>query len=342
MKTPQEPIITEDAPAERSDWHHVWKNCDYATFFHSPDWMDAVCNYSGGGVTSFSRKITFNDGKSVILILSVTKGLKGLMHVYESAPLGVYGGWISTDTLTGKHSELISALLRRKFPNLIWRANPFDPLASTYTNQKGFKTDLTFVVPLKSHPDELFKKFRRNTLRNIRKAEAKNLLWQKIQAHHIPEYYDIYIQAQERWKSKDGLTTRYGIQIFESLFRSDHCDFWGIFDNQKLICAGPILKSKNHTVSWLGLTHNDYLNTGAYEFFYYNIIRHYQEQGYTWFDFNPSSGLKGVEHFKKGFATVELPAPIMDSRSAILKGLQKTGSAVESGIKKLLTFNSTQ
>lgn len=326
MTTSASPVIKDDILASSSEWQRVWEQCDYATYFHSPEWIDILHSYSGENITPYSRQITFSDGKSAILVLSATKVVKGWITVYESAPLSVYGGWISADSLNDKHAALITSLWHKKYPRFIWRANPFHPLVATFLSQKGFKEDHTYAVPLQKYRNDLIKKLRRNTLRNIRKAEKMEFSFDKIQEHHISDYYDIYKQSQERWKGNGGSRSHYGIEIFKSLYNSPHCDFWGVFNEKQLICAGPILKSSNHAVSWLGLAHKDFMSSGTYEFFYYQIIQYYQHQNFTWFDFNPSSGLKGVDHFKKGFATVKLSAPILDRRPAILKGLQNIRS----------------
>ncbi|MEX1122289.1 MAG: GNAT family N-acetyltransferase, partial [Balneolales bacterium] len=115
-----------------------------------------------------------------------------------------------------------------------------------------------------------------------------------------------------------------------SFFKSEYCDFWGVFHDSRLICAGPVFRSKAHVVCWLTLAKTEYLPKKPYEFFYYNLISYYKGQGYSWFDFNPSGGLKGLEHFKKGFATTEFPCPVLDTRPAYMVVLQNIKSSLSS------------
>ena len=327
--------IKQIITASTEGWHHTWSNCDYATFFHSPEWSHIVKKYSDGVIEPVTKKILFNDDTSAFFILTATKGLKGFVDVYESAPLGVYGGWISTYSLTEQHSALIESYIIDNYPNLIWRINPFHPHNSYLKNHKKLKYDTSFAVSLKTSMDDLQKNIRRNTRRNINKANKLDLSIKMIEHQQVADYYNIYLQTLNRWVKKGEAKSHYRIEMFQQLFESDNCDFWGVFQDQLLICAGPILKSKNHVVTWLGLTHNDYLNKGINQFFYYHLIRYYKDQGFAWFDFNPSSNLKGVEHYKKGFPTTELPSPVLDSRSIILKVLQQSKIVFASNIKKL-------
>ncbi|MDG5765866.1 GNAT family N-acetyltransferase [Balneolales bacterium ANBcel1] len=318
--------------AVESEWQQVWMECEYATFFHSPEWLHIVKEYSGGSVLPVTRKITFSDGTSAFFILSATKNLKGLVKVYESSPLGVYGGWISTHALSDAHAAMITSLVMKQYPGLIWRASPFQPHDAAFPVSGSLKQESTFVVPLNMPFDELRKKIRRNTLRNLKKAESLDLSLKKIEARHLPAYYDCYRQSLERWQGKGSPKSHYGMEMFQQLLQSEYCDFFGVFHGGKLVCGGPILRSRRHAVSWLGLADADYIGKGVYQYFYYHLIRHYRVQGFAWFDFNPSSSLKGVEHFKKGFATVAMPAPVMDTRSSYVRGLQKIRRYFDSGI----------
>jgi hypothetical protein len=44
-------------------------------------------------------------------------------------------------------------------------------------------------------------------------------------------------------------------------------------------------------------------NFRPYEFAYHELLKHYADAGYKWFDFNPSAGLEGVVKFKEKFGT---------------------------------------
>jgi len=103
--------IKQITSADTQEWHLAWSNCDYATYFHSPEWSYIVKKYSDGAIEPVTKKISFNDNTSAFFILSATKSLKGLVDVYESAPLGVYGGWISTYPLSDQHASLIQSYI---------------------------------------------------------------------------------------------------------------------------------------------------------------------------------------------------------------------------------------
>ncbi len=78
-----------------------------------------------------------------------------------------------------------------------------------------------------------------------------------------------------------------------------------------------ILVAQNHAV-WFHRNHGaaleDYFTLRPVNLLLYEAIKHACEEGYAWFDFNPSGGHEGVRAFKRSFGTESRPSPVVIRR----------------------------
>lgn len=113
-------------PATNAEWDAIWRECDYATYFHSREWAEIWEKYTKGGLVPTPLIFNFSDGCRVLVPLSTGRILKGIAKMHISSPAGTYGGWISADIIAEEHAILLSDYLTSKIDNLFWRMNPFD------------------------------------------------------------------------------------------------------------------------------------------------------------------------------------------------------------------------
>lgn len=73
--------------------------------------------------------------------------------------------------------------------------------------------------------------------------------------------------------------------------------------------------AKSHVVYWRGAAYSDYFELRPVNLLMYEAIKHACENGYSWFDFNPSGGHEGVKAFKKSFGPTALRADIVSISS---------------------------
>ncbi len=59
---------------------------------------------------------------------------------------------------------------------------------------------------------------------------------------------------------------------------------------------------------------------------YEHAIRHAAEEGYRWFDCNPSAGLPGVIEFKKHLGTIPLRSRVIDKKSSLRRLMERLRS----------------
>jgi CelD/BcsL family acetyltransferase involved in cellulose biosynthesis len=311
--------IEKIQPAEESEWRRVWKECDYATYFHSPGWAHIWREYTGGAVRPTPRRIVFSDGLTALAPLSEQSICRGILKRHVSSPAGTFGGCISSDPLAAEHFDLLGRYMK-SLANLNWRINPYAPFHTDAT-ACAFSDDYTYAIDLETSWDVLCTTMNRSQIpRKVRQAEKHHLRVDRMAQRHLKAYHAIYLDCQHRW---DSATNSYTPRIFELLYGDANCEFWGVFGpDNRMLCAGPFLIASRHVASWLALASSDSLHMKPYECLYYHLIQHYKERGFKWFDFNPSGGHEGVDRFKKGFGAAPRPSPVYIKNSIGLRVLK--------------------
>jgi predicted N-acyltransferase len=139
--------------------------------------------------------------------------------------------------------------------------------------------------------------------------------------------YRLYEQSLERWA--EGATMRYEWAFFALLaaMRRDEVKLW-IASRQGQDLAGALcLPSRRCSVFWHGAAASEAFPVRAVHAAYYEAIVDACESGAKWFDMNPSHGLPGVEHFKRGFGTLSLLSPVYDRMAGWRRCARIVGSS---------------
>ena len=118
--------INKIRKAVPDQWDAIWRNCDYATYFHSREWAEIWSVSSNGKIVLDPRFIQFSDGKKALIPLSYQK--RNLFKYYESSVGGTFGGWISADSLELDHAHLLADHMLREYGELCWLINPYDEM----------------------------------------------------------------------------------------------------------------------------------------------------------------------------------------------------------------------
>ncbi|MCK4830655.1 GNAT family N-acetyltransferase, partial [bacterium] len=138
-------------------------------------------------------------------------------------------------------------------------------------------------------------------------------------------YFQIYQDSIQRWREKsiylkDGFSWDFFHQAEK--IKSPSIKLWlAIYDNR--IVAGALCSySKKHVAYWHGSALKKYFSICPTNLLIHEIIKDACINGYRWFDFSPSGGLKGVEAFKNSFGTEVLKCPTVDIDTGVLKILR--------------------
>ena len=327
------PLVEIESVTRTSEeeWDATWLRCGYSTYFHSREWANTWCRYSGGRIRPDPRTLIFSDGRRAVLPVSVRQSRRALPKRFLSSPAGTFGGWLATEQLGDVHGEHLFSYVRRELRNITLIQNPFDAIAARlFTNHVLATSDFTQVIDYKVGLDVVFDTLRRNQiLRKYRQGVRAGLeLVRVTDAPSIQRYSEIYVACQSRWA--DQATSEHRPELFQSLqIGSPNIDFWAVLKDGEMIAGGPFLKAGNfHVVSWLTLADPAFRTLKPYEFLYYTLIEHYGRAGFRFFDFNPSGGHEGVVKFKESFGALALPANILSLNSASWRAVRKVTSVM--------------
>jgi CelD/BcsL family acetyltransferase involved in cellulose biosynthesis len=310
--------------ASSDEWDAIFQACDYSTYFHSREWAEIWNVYTRNASICDPKLITFSDGKQALLPISYQKSMKGLSRRYVSSPAGTFGGWISSDKLAVAHAEILFRYMRELSGNLVWRINPYDSVVfqtSSYaeTSPANRKNDVTHTLHLEEGFDAVYERWSKgksSAARKVRKARKEGIeIRCALGKDDWSAYYQVYEKSLQRWGER--ASSVYTWDLFQELFRrnSPHVKLWLALYQQEIIAGALCFSARNHVVYWHGAALEAFFPLRPVNLLMYEAIKDACEQGYSWFDFNPSGGHEGVKKFKESFGAVAKSSPVFMTRN---------------------------
>ena len=285
-------------------WDDIVLNADGSTYFHTYEWAKII-EQSFPNYSIATKAFVFDDGITAILPLIQSKRFFGFRKSYVSMVPGVYGGLISNDGLTPAQVDEIYNHVVIKCSNLKVVGNPY---IEQYVPPFFHKDSMfTHVLDLENGFEKIRGNYSKGHRYNIRKAE-KDGVYIKLgkSLEDYKAYYNIYQDSLKRWGDK--ATSRYKFNLFENIYNSKSKNIKLILAlvDEKIISGALLLYCGNHIVWWHGATLSDFFKHYPANFLQNEIIKDSCENGYKYYDFNPSGGHKGVMKFKEGFGAKQM------------------------------------
>ena len=199
-------------------WEEIIKNCEYATFFHSPIWtkvLEKTYPYYSNATVLFA----FNTGNRAILPLVAehSKGIIPKKVKHKSMALGVYGGVLAERRLTPEEKgSIFEHLTSVDIKDLKVVENPLE----NYDFSENFvaKSLFTHIVSLNADFEQLRKRFSRGQKSYIKQAEKKGTTVRLANSlEDYEQYYAIYQETIKRWGENAGTT--YPWNLFLNLLK---------------------------------------------------------------------------------------------------------------------------
>ena len=321
--------ITNIRPATADEWDATWQQCNYATYFHSREWAEIWNAYTKGKTSPEPKLVVFSDGKKAIFPLSLQRKFRGLVKTYYLSPAGTLGGWISSNRLNQEHSSLLIDYLLNTFGNFVWRINPYNELESKLT-AINIKEEETHALRLADEFEiihQQWKKEKKSTLRKVKKAVKEGVsITTASTLDQWHDYYQVYQESLKRWGKK--ASSRYEWELFNNIYQlhSANTDLWLAIYQDQVIAGALCFYAKQHVVYWHGAALSDYFYLRPVNLLMYEMIKNACDRGYSWFDFNPSGGHKGVIAFKKSFGAEALPCPVVKTQDSVATFLNVVNS----------------
>lgn len=305
------------------EWDEAWNSCLYSTYFHSREWSEIWAEYSHGEFAPDPLGITLSDGVRVILPFTKVKLFKGLTQQHLSSPGGTFGGWLAKVSLDESHQKLVMGIILKRFPNLIWRFNPYETvkfiagtggLTQGETRVLDLSLDFNSIVRgwTKGHVSAAHKALKAGVGIHLAESLAD---WRK--------YFQVYEDSLKRWGNKT--TSIYSWDLFETLYRrrSINIKLWLAAYRGDVVAGALCFYSPSHVVYWHGAVLSSHFELRPVNLLIYEAIRDASARGSKWFDFNPSGELEGVLAFKRSFGAKQLPCDVFVHTSPATKALSK-------------------
>jgi hypothetical protein len=314
-RVPRSSLALSARAATAAEWDSMVAACDYATYFHSREWAEVWQRYTSGQVEPAAQSLSFSDGMRALLPVCRMRFRGSLTNKYLSSPADTYGGWLSTDNLTGEHRDLIVAYIRRRMRNLFLRVNPFDALMAD-VSFGVVAEDQTHALWLDDDFATIEKRFARGHRSAIRAARKNGVTVSlATELQQWKSYYLAYEDSLRRWGAR--ASPRYSWALFDELFRlaSPGVRLWIAERDEELLAGALCFNTRSHICWWHGAAFESALHLRPMNLLLADVIREASAQSASWFDFNPSGGHDGVEQFKRRFGAVPLAAPVITTQT---------------------------
>lgn len=293
------------------DWEEWWslaESSQSSTFFHSPIWgeLAAIRGYEPYPLASSSNGSSW-------LFPAVKReesfkkfGLGKTITILESMFSGTYGGLISPRSTAPPAADIYDKL-EQEADIILTVDNPLSDFpAPEWTEEDDF-TQILDLSPGYSEVKEEFSDGRqwgidaaRDKGVSIREAEDKED-WE--------QYYQAYQASLERW---DEPSSVYSWEFFEKLFELSkkypkHIRLWLAEIDGAVGSGALVFYWNNHVDYWHAASHEEYFEYQPNDLLQAEIIKNAADDGYHWYDFNPSGGHEGVVEFKRQFDPEKRP-----------------------------------
>ncbi len=293
-----------DSEAERDRvWDEVVRSCGYATFFHTRAWAELFATTLGTWQPE-PVVIEFSDGN--LAVLPMMRRLDS-EHRQSVVP-GMYGGPLFSRPPTEEHWDEFDKV-PRWYPDIFIVDNPYSPYQWDPNGLVKWRF-YTHITDLSGGFGQVWKRYRQNTKRNIKKAEGSGIeIRPALTVADAQAYFDVYEDTTVRFGDKLG--SFYPLALFENLLLMPE---YGEAVKLSLASLGNMVVSGllmlywgNVAIAWHYSTRPNYLTSHACPLLLGAAMRHACAEGFRSFDFLLSGSFDGVAHFKEGFGSVRKP-----------------------------------
>jgi hypothetical protein len=298
--------IKDIGKANPEAWWKVAKECDYATFFHTPLWHRlAVQTYPRYQDASIMVELETGVG-AILPLLETLPSVKGLFRNFISTFAGCYGGLIADGPVTPMERQQVykTLLSRYRCGQLQISGNPLVGGNEGLDHFDASK-DFTHLLTLDGGYDGIFRNFskgHRSAVAKGRRMGVKTRVALTLDDYHA--YYRAYEDSLRRWG--DTATSRYPQQLFDNGYRLSqefpkNVKLWLAEIEGKVIAGAWVFYWNLHAGHWHGATYEEFFAYKPANVLQADIIKNACERGYRYYDFLSSGGHEGVARFKKSF-----------------------------------------
>lgn len=302
-------------PCPTARWQELCILDTSSTFYQTPQWYALIAPYLKGVPSPLWFRFDDSDSGLVDAVVPLCR-INRFGFDYYVSPLGTYSGVLSDRHLALQQLQAISMYLRRLNISLV--PSPFAenelPLSGA-TNTFIQRIDLAALDPI-----DVTSTWEAGERRRVRVAMKKGVIVKEGKTtEELKAYYRVYEKSLARWGVR--ATTRYPYSLFERIWSalsgSPSMRLWLAIAEGRVAAGYMSFYHHRHTVPWHGATDEDYFTFGVSQLCMKRMIEFAMEHGYRYFDLTRSSGLRGVEDYKRRLGTERCCFETLDHESLL-------------------------
>jgi CelD/BcsL family acetyltransferase involved in cellulose biosynthesis len=286
------------------EWDRIAAASPGATPFHARAWTEALAR-SDGRFVARALGIAVEGPEPLLIPLALRRGSlrRGLFARAVSTHPGTYGGPIHAKRLLtpADWGALRAGLDELGLGRLEVFGNVLDPLPAEHAQGLETEERVTHVLALTRLAEDPLAGYEPSCRRAVRKAERAGVRVERLtHAEEVDEYVEAYHESLVRWKKP--VERGYRRELFHDLLAAPGSELWAArAPDGRLAAGGVFLFAPRHVVYWHGAAREELRDARPANALMHRLIQEARARGAALFDFNPSSGLAGVQAFKESF-----------------------------------------
>ena len=292
---------------DREFWLTVARQCDYATFFHTPLWQDIALGTFPAYRDATIGAVLDSGVRVVLPLLRVRR--RGPLHELWSSFELYYGGLIADGPYTSAEAQQIyRAACGWQTFRLQITGNPLRSDSDVPVSYES-QADFTHMIALQPDFEQVFAhlpKDARSTYRNgLRKGVQVRRATALADCH---AYYDVYQDGLHRWRERGlkQIGATYSLRQFELCYELSCqqpalAQLWLAEVDGRIAAGNWVFYWNRHVGCWQGAAHSDLLSYRPFNVLEVEIARDAVAHGYAYYDLGPSAGLEGLIAYKDSY-----------------------------------------
>jgi len=283
------------------EWLNFTDKSEESTFFHTPIWYNLWTNHSNIRIETLKFTTDTNEG---VLPLYSSRKKWYRKRKYYASPQGTYGGVLGSNKMNQNEQEQLTSHLK-KMGSITIHSNPYQQ--SQFPNFSTSSPKVTQSINLESINKNISENWSSKHKASLKKSKSFQL--EIVQSDKLEEWLEYGALYQEIVKERNTLSSNnYSIDLFKSMFEIEprYRKLILVKYENRLVCGGIFFIYQKRMFYWHGVSSKDGKSKCASFTLLEYAIKIAKENKCNIFDFLPSGGNAGVEHFKKGFGTTKI------------------------------------
>jgi hypothetical protein len=281
-----------------------------ATPFQNPRWVQAVAEARGRAHEFVAIQAQLPGGGSAYLFGGLHRRFG--LTVFESMPMGGYGGWVGESVLSPTQScELTSQWLRKaSWPVMRFTTEPGQSATLPEpTRWPGIPHRLqlrlgpcdlqTHVLDLRGTEAERLLRARPSVRSYLRRVESLGFDFERGGTPLLHSFVDWYRRGSQDWRAQAG--SLLPDAFFAALQEDRHADIWRVSREGQPLGAAIFLLGRRQVQYQASGTAKIAGPVSAMDALLWTAARYYSEQGLEGMNMGASDGLDSVRRFKEKF-----------------------------------------